>query len=98
MQVPFDQILSKSNPLKLPDVSAVEAVFSFFLWPGMGKISEKHPTRTENLGMSMDALSARPDSALVTLAQCAKSEEDTGLVWCGAGADPLQFMVFSLTH
>ncbi|CAK9114094.1 unnamed protein product [Durusdinium trenchii] len=30
MQVPFDQILSKSNPLKLPDVSAVEAVFSFF--------------------------------------------------------------------
>ncbi|CAK9114240.1 unnamed protein product [Durusdinium trenchii] len=24
MQVPFDQILSKSNPLKLPDVSAVE--------------------------------------------------------------------------
>ena len=25
MQVPFDQILGKSNPLKLPDVAAVEA-------------------------------------------------------------------------
>lgn len=25
MQVPFDQILGKSNPLKLPDIAAVEA-------------------------------------------------------------------------
>ena len=25
MQVPFDQIMGKSNPLKLPDVAAVEA-------------------------------------------------------------------------
>ena len=26
MQLPFDQILGKNNPLKLPDVAAVEAV------------------------------------------------------------------------
>lgn len=26
MQVPFDQILGKSNPLKLPDICAVEAI------------------------------------------------------------------------
>ena len=25
MQLPFDQILGKNNPLKLPDVAAVEA-------------------------------------------------------------------------